>query len=181
LPYHNELRELMGRVRAGDAAAAADLVRLYEPAIRRAARLSLNRELQRELDSVDISQSVLGSFFWRVAAGQFETGSESHLMRLLITLARNKVRERARKRRHCSLEDLEPAVADVGPLETMVQRDLVGEFERRLADDELLMWEWRRLDRSWSDIAKVLGRTAIAVRSRYARAIRRIANELGLE
>ena len=63
----------------------------------------------------------------------------------------------------------------------MVHRDLVGEFQSRLADDELLMWEWRRQDRSWTDIAKVLGRTTIAVRSRYARAMRRVASELGLE
>ena len=97
LPHRNELCELIDRVRAGDAAAAADLVRLYEPAIRRAARLGLSAELQRECDSIDISQSVLGSFFWRVAAGHFDTGSQRHVMRLLITLARNKVRERARR------------------------------------------------------------------------------------
>src|SRR5262245_23610315 len=51
--------ELMRRVRAGDEQAAADLVRRYEPAIRRAVRVRLrDPQLRRLLDSIDICQSV---------------------------------------------------------------------------------------------------------------------------
>ncbi len=67
--------DLIGRVRAGDEAAAAELVRRYEPAIRRSARLRLNQRLRRAFDSLDLAQAVLGSFFVRVAAGQYELDS----------------------------------------------------------------------------------------------------------
>ena len=65
--------ELIGRVRAGDALAAAEVVRRYEPALRRAVRARLRRDprLCRLLDSVDVSQSVLASFFVRAALGQW--------------------------------------------------------------------------------------------------------------
>ena len=63
-------RELIARVRAGDEQAAAELVRRYEPAIRRAARVRLvDTRLNRLLDSMDICQSVLASFFVRAGSG----------------------------------------------------------------------------------------------------------------
>ena len=53
----NAFRDLIARVRAGDAAAAAELVRLYEPAIRRAVRVRLvDARLERLLDSMDVCQ-----------------------------------------------------------------------------------------------------------------------------
>ena len=66
--------ELISRVRAGDALAAAEVVRRYEPALRRAVRARLRRDprLCRLLDSVDVSQSVLASFFVRAALGQYD-------------------------------------------------------------------------------------------------------------
>jgi len=57
-------RELIRRVRAGDHAAAAELVRVSEPAIRRAARIRLtDPALRRLFDSMDVCQSVFSSFF----------------------------------------------------------------------------------------------------------------------
>ena len=56
--------DLITRVRGGDSAAAAELVRRYEPAIRRVVRLRLtDQRLRRAFDSMDVCQSVLGSFF----------------------------------------------------------------------------------------------------------------------
>ena len=65
---------LLRRVRAGDEQAARELVRRYEPAIRRAARIRLvDTRLNRLLDSMDICQSVLASSTsappWTVRAG----------------------------------------------------------------------------------------------------------------
>src|SRR5262249_42592666 len=57
------IAELIRRVRGGDEAAAAELVRRYEPVVRRSARLRLNPRLRRACDSLDICQAVLGSFF----------------------------------------------------------------------------------------------------------------------
>src|SRR5262245_15489321 len=88
----NPFTALIRRVRAGDQEAAAELVRTYEPAVRRAVRVRLKDDrLRRVLDSMDICQSVLGSFFFRAALGEFELGSADDLLRLLATMVRNKV------------------------------------------------------------------------------------------
>ena len=83
---------LLRRVRAGDAQAAAELVRRYEPAIRRAARVRLvDTRLNRLLDSMDICQSVMASFFVRAALGQYELETPAQLLKLLATMTRNKL------------------------------------------------------------------------------------------
>lgn len=65
--------EFLRRIRAGDEHAAAELVRRYEPAIRLEVRLRLgDPRLRRVLDSMDICQSVLASFFVRAAVGQYD-------------------------------------------------------------------------------------------------------------
>src|SRR5437868_13055213 len=96
--------DLVRRVRGGDGAAAAELVRRYEPALRAAIRVRLtDPHLRRVLDSTDVCQSVLANFFVRAAAGQFDLDRPEQLLGLLATMARNKVtnlalRERAARR-----------------------------------------------------------------------------------
>ena len=64
-------RELMVRVRAGDDAAALEIVRQYEPLIRREVRLRLeDPRLRRALDSMDVCQSVLASFLCAPASAK---------------------------------------------------------------------------------------------------------------
>src|SRR5947209_16158324 len=88
--------ELIRRVRAGDEQASAELVRLYEPAIRVAVHVRLTDvRLRRLFDSVDICQSVLGIFFARATAGQFELERPEQLVRLLVTMARNRLTNHA--------------------------------------------------------------------------------------
>src|SRR5687767_6549155 len=68
------------RLRGGDQGAAAELVREFEPIIRRSVRSRLaGSPLAPVLDSEDVCQSVLASFFARVAAGQFELGGPEDL------------------------------------------------------------------------------------------------------
>src|SRR5580704_2314877 len=87
-----DFQVLLRRVRAGDAQAATELVRRYEPAIRRAARVRLvDTRLNRLLDSTDICQSVLASFFVRVGLGQYELETPEQLLKLLATMTRNKL------------------------------------------------------------------------------------------
>jgi RNA polymerase sigma-70 factor (ECF subfamily) len=85
-------RDLIDRVRARDEQAAAELVRLYEPTIRMAIRVRLSDPaLRRLFDSMDICQSVLANFFVRAASGQFELAPPDQLVKLLVTMARNKL------------------------------------------------------------------------------------------
>ena len=114
--------EFVQRIRAGDGAAAADLVRRYEPLVRREVRLQLEDErLERLFDSMDVCQSVLKSFFVRTAAGQFDLTDPGQLVGLLVTMARNKLasaarREQRRKRDYRRTgADEEALAAVVGP------------------------------------------------------------------
>ena len=82
---------------AGDQSAAVELVRRYEPAVRRVVRLQMrDPRLRRILDSMDVCQSVLASFFLRAATGQYDLNQPAQLLRLLAVMARNKVASQAR-------------------------------------------------------------------------------------
>src|SRR6188768_1022559 len=88
----------MTRVRAGDQQATTELVRLYEPEIRREVRLRLrDPRLRRDFDSMDICQSVLASFFVRAALGQYELDQPEQLLRLLVDMSRKKLVDHARE------------------------------------------------------------------------------------
>ena len=88
--------EFIRRVRAGDEEASAELVRVYEPAIRVAVRARLtDPRLRRLLDSTDVCQSVLGNFFGRATSGQFELKDPKQLVALLVTMARNRITNHA--------------------------------------------------------------------------------------
>src|SRR3954465_1156045 len=98
MAQESEFQALIRRVRAGDEAAAAALVRTYEPAIRRAARVRLvDSRLRRLFDSMDICQSVLASFFVRAALGQYELDRPEQLLRLLVDMSRKKFVDHARE------------------------------------------------------------------------------------
>src|SRR5439155_3062491 len=85
------------RLRAGDEQAAVELVRQYEPLIRREVRMHLDdQHLCRLFDSLDISQSVLLSFFVRSAAGQYDLDRPEQLLNLLVAMTRNKLASAAR-------------------------------------------------------------------------------------
>ncbi len=78
----SSFQDLIRRVRSGDDDAAAELVRRYEPAIRRVVRLRLtDARLRRVFDSMDVCQSVLGSFFVRAAMGQYDLDNSDQLLK----------------------------------------------------------------------------------------------------
>src|SRR5262245_40658319 len=127
---------LIHRVRGGDQDAAAELVRLYEPAIRRAVHVHLlDERLHRLLDSMDVCQSVLASFFVRAALGQYDLGKPEQLLKLLATMARNKLASAARKERTQGRDNrrVEAAGVDAGefidpgssPSQRVIRQDLL--------------------------------------------------------
>src|SRR6516165_8847520 len=123
---------LMERVRGGDGEAAAELVRCYEPAIRRVVRLRLtDPRVRRAFDSMDVCQSVLGSFFVRAALGQYEIGSSDQLLKLLAQMARHKVtdhmrRERAERRDMGRRNDDSEAAGTVAAGDASPSRQVAG-------------------------------------------------------
>jgi DNA-directed RNA polymerase specialized sigma24 family protein len=182
--------DFLRRLRAGDEQAAADLVRRYEGVIRREARLQMtDPRLGRLFDSVDISQSVLASFFARAAAGQYDLDRSEDLVRLLVRMAHNKVASQARrqKARPADRRRVDGAAlattlmegADPGHL--AAGRDLLAEVRRRLSADERQVAELRSQGRSWPEVAAELGGNPDSRRMQLARALDRVTRALGLE
>jgi RNA polymerase sigma factor (sigma-70 family) len=193
-------RALIARVRAGDEQAAAELVRRYEPAIRRAARVRLvDTRLNRLLDSMDICQSVMASFFVRAALGQFELETPDQLLRLLATMTRNKLAGQvkghgaARRdfRRVTPARGDRDGEEDAGserfagqdptPSRDLAARELLEEALRRLSPEEKRILDCREQGGQWAQIAAELGSSPEAIRKRLARAVDRVAHELGLD
>ncbi len=180
--------ELMGRVRGGDESAAAELLSIYEPEIRRDIRLRLtNRKLRRLVDSIDISQSVFGNFFLRAVHGEFKLERPEQLLGLLSRMATNKVIDRHRHEKSRRLQDtLDDPIEDRSVIsreptasQIVSGKELVGQFQQRLSEQERQIAELRRSGSSWNDIAISFGENSDAIRKRLQRACNRVMLELG--
>jgi RNA polymerase sigma-70 factor (ECF subfamily) len=187
-----DFEELIRRVRAWDQEAAAELVRRYEPAIRRAVRVRLaNARMGNLFDSMDICQSVLRSFFVRAASSQYDLETPEQVLKLLTAMARNKLASQARKQHSLRRDNRRAsAIGDAGsqlvcsgdgPSATIVVRDLQEEVQRRLAPDEWQLLELRNQGHDWAEIAARVGGLAETLRKKLARAIDRVIDELGLD
>jgi RNA polymerase sigma-70 factor (ECF subfamily) len=187
---------LIRRIRGGDEAAAAELVRRYEPAIRRRVRVWLRMQdprLRRVVESMDITQSVLASFFARASHGQFELENPDQLVGLLVRMTRHKLihqveKHQARRRdiRRDQAADpqdpsLEPASPGPSPSRCVAGRELLREFRARLNEEERLLADRRAEGRVWDEIAAELGGTAEGRRKQLARALDRVSRQLGLD
>jgi RNA polymerase sigma factor (sigma-70 family) len=180
------------RVRGGDERAAVELVDRYGPAIRRAVRVRLrDSRLQQLIESVDICQSVFASFFVRTALGQYDLDHPDQLLKLLTTIARNKLallarRERALRRDRgrvnwaASVEDC-PAPATSSPSRQFAARELLDEARHRLTQAELMLLERRSQGLGWAEIGAELGANPNTLRIRLARAVARVTRDLGLD
>jgi RNA polymerase sigma-70 factor (ECF subfamily) len=185
--------ELFRRVRGGDGEAAAELVRRYEPTIRRRIRVWLRMQdprLRRVFDSVDVGQSVLASFFLRAAAGQYDLDHPEQLVALLVRMACNKLahevaRQQARRRDirrdEGGGDTPEPADRTDSPSGIVAGRELLAELRRRLTEEERQLADCRAEGKEWTEIAAALGGTPEGRRKQLARALDRVTGELGLD
>ena len=183
-----EFARLMADLRSGSERAAADLLKHYEPEIRRDIRLRLtNPKLRRVVDSMDISQSVFGNFFVRAVHGEFELDRPEQLLRLLRKMATNKVIDRHRKETSRRLQDMidDPVedrniAAQTATASSIVAgHELVNQFESKLTNDEQQIATLRRNGISWNEIAEKLGQSSDALRKRLTRACDRVLTEMG--
>jgi RNA polymerase sigma-70 factor (ECF subfamily) len=192
MEQESKFRSLIAQVRAGSQSAARELVALYEPAIRRAARVRLvDSRLRRLFDSMDISQSVFASFFLRAALGQYELNEPQQLLRLLVSMSRKKLIDHARHeaaarrdyRRKAVGKPTEAALVsrDASPSSEIALQELLQQFCSRLSPEEKRLADLRAAGRDWTAIAAEIGDGAESLRKRLARAINRIATELKLE
>lgn len=188
----DDFPDLIRRIRAGDPDAAATLVRQYEPEIRRTIRVRLrDNRLRRLLDSMDFCQSVLGNFFARVAVGQFDIDQPDQVLKLLVTMAHNKLNDQAR-RHHAQRRDArrqevgtpellaeQPDNAS-SPSQIVAGRELLELVRQELTEEERFLADQRALGRDWADIAVERGGTPDQLRMKLHRAIERVTEKLDL-
>lgn len=181
----------IGRIRAGDEQAAAELVRIYEPLIRREVRLHIrDRRLYRLFESLDVCQSVLGSFFARTALGEYDLETPEQLIKLLVVMTRNKVataaqrqhRQRRDNRRTTGPDQLD-RVADPGPSpsEQISGQELLERFRAGFTDEERAIAGLRKDGLGWAEVTTQLGGTPQARRMQLARAVERVSRQIGLD
>ncbi|MBL8891152.1 MAG: hypothetical protein JNL67_14310 [Planctomycetaceae bacterium] len=180
------------RIRRGDASAAEELLRQYEPLVRRQVRMQLSdSRMTRLYESMDYSQSVFASFFLRAVDGQYDLNEPQDLLRLLVTMTKNKVASGARKqlsdKRDGARRDVDTQVFqatpdhDASPSQVVSFRELLEQARLQLDAEELAIAELRREGHSWDEVAKQLGGTASARRMQFSRALERVAQVLDLQ
>jgi RNA polymerase sigma-70 factor (ECF subfamily) len=187
----SEIPGLIARIRAGDPRAAEELVRHYEPVIRMEVRRCMrDPRLRRAFDSVDICQSVLGSFFVRAGLGQYDLDDPAAIIKLLVGMAQNKVACQARReRRQCrdnrcvqplGEQQLEKPGADPSPSQIVAGEELLQAARQELSEEERQVADLRAAGRSWAEIAEALGGTPQGRRKQLERAIARVVQRFGL-
>ena len=176
-------------IKAGDQTAAAELVRHYEPEVRRFVRFRLtDPRLRRLFDSVDICQSVMARFFHRIQTERITVEHPLQLLRLLITMARNSLLDHARKAKvrrtvqGTGTEDEMTQYADprTGPAEQIERADLLVLIRSRLrADEQQALDRWLH-GCGWEEMSQEFACEPDALRKRLTRALDRATKELGL-
>jgi RNA polymerase sigma factor (sigma-70 family) len=188
----SEFSDLIARVRSGDACAAEELFRKYEPVIRMEVRRQMrDPRLRRAFDSMDVCQSVLGSFFVRAALGQYDLEDPAAVIGLLVGMARHKVAEQVRKeRRQCrdhrralplSAQQEETPDPGPSPSEVVAGEELLRAVQGELTEEERQLAERRAHGQSWAEVVAELGGTVAARRKQMERAIARVVDRFGLE
>jgi len=185
--------DFIQRIRAGDDAAAEELVRRYQSLIQREVRLRIEDErLNRAFDSLDVCQSVLASFFVRAATGEYDLEQPEQLVRLLVTMARNKLASKARQE-HRQRRDsrrvaaTDPAALDKvadrepSPSDILSHRELLERMRALLTDEEREIANLRGQGLAWDQVAERLGGSGQARRMQLSRGIERVGRELGLD
>jgi DNA-directed RNA polymerase specialized sigma24 family protein len=192
---HNSSEYFLSRItrlRTQDPNAIKEFVAEYEPFIRRTLRFRIARAaLKSAADSVDVCNSVMGSFLIRLAAGSYKIETEEDLRKLLGAIANKKFlmlnrREQAEKRARSQTRSINemPELAAENlhhPSEQIEIEELSVEINKRLSHEERLLLDRRRNGLSWMKIAEEFGEDTQLLRKRLSRAIQRVAEELGLD
>jgi RNA polymerase sigma-70 factor (ECF subfamily) len=187
-----QFQDLIRRVRERDEDAARELTERYERVIRRVVRIHLrDSRIRQVMDSTDVCQSVLASFFVRTALGQYELDTPQQLVNLLTTITRNKLtnqihQHRAQRRdvrKNTTIESEGVMIADraTDPSEQASAKELLEMVTNRLAPQERYLAEQRSIGRTWPEIAEELGATDVALRKKLTRALDRVMAELGID
>lgn len=87
---------LLAKLQAGDSSAAREIFARYAQRLARFAEQHLSHKLRGRVDSEDIVQSVLHTFFKRSARGEFQIDNSAQIWQLLVRITLMRVRAKAR-------------------------------------------------------------------------------------
>jgi RNA polymerase sigma factor (sigma-70 family) len=175
--------ELMGLVRSGDNSATSEMMNRYGNEVRRIARVRLRHgKLRRLLESSDILQSVMGSFFRRADHGEYDerVNTPDELLRLLATMVRFKVIDQVRRansdRRGGKLDVVElidSAIApssEPSPENQLIQDELVNLIKEVMTPEERELWRLKHGENlEWAEVAARVGGSAESNRKKLER------------
>lgn len=185
-----DFADFLRQIRDGDDRAAEELVRRFEPIIRREVRMRIgDKRLRRAFDSVDVSQSVLANFLSQAAKGRYELECPDQLLRLLLAMTRHRLVSRARRERR-QVRDVRRLAVEPGILEGLVDprpspSQIVSRQEQwellksSLSDEERQIVDLRLAGHSWDEIAAHLGGTGPARRMQLSRRLDRLERQMG--
>lgn len=172
----SDFRLLIGRARTADPEAVAELVKLYEADVRRAARAALGPGLQHLVDSVDLVQSIHRSLLAYLQRDATQPESPAHLCALALLMVRRKIGRQWRKeRRHRSWsESADTAVshhrtAEHDPARAVLLDDQVQNLLDSLDLTDRQVVELRLMGYNTAAAARMLGIDADILRVRLSR------------
>lgn len=187
MPHPEPFPDWFDRIKAGDPDATAEMIRQVSPMLQSVIRTRLAQyRLARMIDVADVSQTVLGLFFIRVARGGVDLTAPEQLRGLLVIIAHNVIRDEARRQRagrrdhrrlnqcHPELDLWQVASTEPCPSRTVATKELYQLVIRQMTADERVLFEERLAGREWAEIATKFGTNTYVVRKRLSRALLRI-------
>ena len=183
----DDFAALLARARRGEAGAIADLVRQYEPEVRRVAHARLRGPMRSLLDSMDLVNSVHRCILLGLRQNKFDLAQPANLVALAVTMVRRKI-ARQWRRLHCQQHVLgkpvDPVVLEQRLLALARPRtDPAAEAELReriqallptLEETDRRLLELRLQGFRTADAARVLGLNADVLRVRLSKLRRRL-------
>jgi len=190
MSHESVLSDTIRRAQAGDERAAEELLNIYLPQVRRYVRIRLTPALRRQMDSVDVCQSVFGNFFVQLALGKFEIETPAQFVQLLAKMTRNRLinhvenqqaaRRDARRLVPTPVDEMALTGREATASQIVMANEIVEKIRGRMTPEERRICEKRVAGLDWDEIAKEEGKSAEAIRKQHARALQRVSGSLGL-
>ncbi len=168
MPPPIDFLALIERVRSGDEAASAELVRRFEPFIQRVVRIRMGRRGQRgplghDAGSSDVCQSIFRSLFQGLRNNRYRLDQPGDLEKLLQVMIRFNVATKARlagvKLREL-IDDFEQAGwmdSGLRPDQKVAEQDLIEAIQAQFSEEELELLTLWLDDTPWATIGQKLG------------------------
>jgi RNA polymerase sigma factor (sigma-70 family) len=185
--------DLIARLRSGDPEAASFLIQQYAGRLLALARARLDSVMRQKVDPEEVVQSALGSFFPRLAGGQFELENWEGLWSLLVTITLRKCGKKIRQF-HRAARDVRREVAvplafgedrpawevlasEPTPSEAAVLTEMVEQLMRGLDGRDRQIVELRLQGYTLAEISAQVGRTEHSIEGVLRRVRKRLQRQ----